>query len=63
MMTVWEVYSKLENISKSILGPIPIERLANEFSINRDILVEYLLALEILELVDFSDKDKVIVYS
>ncbi len=59
-MTVWEMYAKLEGISKNVDEPMLVASIAQEFCISKDILSEYLIAFEMLDLIRFSGKEQIV---
>jgi hypothetical protein len=60
VITVWEIYERLERICMEADEPITVEKVAEEFRVSADILIEYLVSLEILEVIDFSDKRTIV---
>lgn len=58
-LTVWEIYSHLEAMGKRSQEPIHLDWMTMNFGMDREKLMSYLTALDILGLIDFSDKEKV----
>ena len=58
-LTVWEIYSHLEAMGKSGHEPINVDWITNKFGMEREVLTSYLTALDILGLIDFSDRKEV----
>ncbi len=58
-LSVWDIYTQLETIGNGNHEPINVDWMTKKFGVDRETLISHLTALEILELIDFSDKEKV----